>query len=87
MNWIELNWIELNWIEWNGIENNTIEKKWEIENYVETGNYLDYAGHAEVGGGETELECVLGAALLAEHNMVLVQQDVSSLLSIPKIEV
>jgi hypothetical protein len=53
---------------------------------VEKVNYLDYAGHSEVGGGEAELECVLGAALLAEHDVVLVQQDVSSLLSIPKIE-
>ncbi len=69
------------------MEQNRIENKWEIENNVETDNYFDYAGHAEVGGGEAELECVLGAALLAEHNMVLVQQDVSSLLSIPKIEV
>ena len=57
------------------------------KNNVEKSNYLDYAGHAEVGGGEAELECVLGAALLAEHDVVLVQQDVSSLLSIPKIEV
>ncbi len=40
-------------MEWNRKE--MINKK----NNVENVNYLDYAGHAEVGGGEAELECVL----------------------------
>ena len=44
--------------------------------------HLDDARHAEVGCGKAELEVVLGAALFAEHDVVLVQQDVSSLLPV-----
>jgi hypothetical protein len=72
-------------MEWNRKQHNRKETR--NRNNVEKDNYLDYAGHAEVSRGEAKLECVLGAALLAEHDVVLVQQDVSSLLSIPKIEV
>ena len=44
--------------------------------------HLDDARHAEVGGGKAELEVVLGAALFAEHDVILVQQDVPSLLPV-----